>query len=276
MDAAQPSQRPGADDLKPVRPPTFCFLPGPPPPARVSLQTIDEHACPYLPGRSSSSRAFWAQRMPGKLYHRFMDAGFRRSGKVFYQPVCRGCRACQPIRVPVATFAPSKSQRRVFKRNADLTVTRVEPQPTAETFDLYRRYVSQWHDKDASDPEQGWEAYVSFLYDSPVQTVAYQYRDPAGRLLGVGICDLCDDSLSSVYFYHDPGEASRGLGTFGAVFEIEEARRLDIPFYYLGFWIDGCRTMQYKSTFRPNEILHPDGQWRVNAAVGENASAAPQ
>ena len=272
MAAAEPSHQSGGNDGNLARLPAFCFLPGPPPPVRVSLQIIDEHACPYLPGRSSSSRAFWAQRMPGELYHRFMDAGFRRSGKVFYQPVCRGCRACQPIRVPVATFAPSKSQRRSVKRNADLTVTRVEPKPTAETFDLYRRYVSQWHDKDVSDPQEGWEAYASFLYDSPVDTVAYHYRDPAGQLFGVGICDLCDDSLSSVYFYHDPAQAARGLGTFGAVFEIDEARRLGIPYYYLGFWVDGCRTMQYKSSFRPNEILHPDGRWRATAASAEDAA----
>jgi arginine-tRNA-protein transferase len=78
----------------------------------------------------------------------------------------------------------------------------------------------------------------------------------------VGICDVCNDSFSSVYFYHDPAEAKRGLGTFGALYEIEEARRMGIPHYYLGYWVDGCPTMHYKNAFRPNEVLHPDGVWR--------------
>ena len=130
---------------------------------------------------------------------------------------------------------------------------------TDEKFDLYRRYVSRWHGKDEPETPEGLKA---FLYSSPVDTVEYLYRDPAGKLLGVGICDVCSRSLSTVYFYHDPDASARGLGTFAALFEIEEARRLGIPYYYLGFWIDGCPTMHYKASFRPNEVLHPDGAWR--------------
>lgn len=272
MSASRPSS--GPFDVGPLpAPATFSFFPAQPPPVALRLHTSAPHDCPYLPGRQSTSRAFWAERMPGAVYHRFMDAGFRRSGKVFYQPVCAGCRACQPLRVPVATFAASKSQRRCWRRNADLGVTLVvDPAPDAERFDLYQRYVSQWHGKDASDPDEGWEAFTSFLYESPVDTVEYLYRDPAdGGLLAVGVCDVCADSFSSVYFYHDPAHAHRGLGTYGALYEIEEARRLGVPHYYLGFWVDGCGTMHYKAGFRPNEVLHPDGVWRPNAEPSPHA-----
>ena len=54
------------------------------------------------------------------------------------------------------------------------------------------------------------------------------------------------------------------LGTFGALYELEQAGMLGIPFYYVGYWIPGCGTMEYKSSFRPNEVLHPDGVWRPN------------
>jgi arginine-tRNA-protein transferase len=80
----------------------------------------------------------------------------------------------------------------------------------------------------------------------------------------VGICDVCSRSLSSVYFYFDPAEASRGLGTFSSLWEIEFARRRAIAYYYLGYWVGGCATMHYKCTFRRHEILHPDGVWREN------------
>ena len=237
---------------------------------RVRLVVTPNHACSYLPGRVSRNRAVWADSLPGSLYHRFMDAGFRRSGKVLYQPACGGCRECRSIRVPVATFRPGKSQRRCLRKNADLVVASGRAVATDEKFDLYRRYVTQWHGKDAAEEDRA--SFESFLYDSPVETVEYTYRDPAGRLLAVGICDVCPESFSTVYFYHNPADARRSLGTFGALYEIEAARGMGIPHYYLGFWINGCGTMDYKSRFRPAEVLHPDGIWRPleEGAVGDD------
>jgi arginyl-tRNA--protein-N-Asp/Glu arginylyltransferase len=79
----------------------------------------------------------------------------------------------------------------------------------------------------------------------------------------VGLCDWCEQrSLSSVYFFHDPAESRRGLGTFGAMMEIELARRMGIAHYYLGYWIANCSTMSYKASFRPCELLNGDGVWR--------------
>jgi len=131
-----------------------------------------------------------------------------------------------------------------------------------ELFDLYSRYIRQWHSRDDPESPDGLEA---FLYRSPVNTFEFLYRDPAGKLIGVGICDVSRQSLSSVYFYHDPESSDRSLGTFAVLYEIEEARQAGIPHYYLGYWVDGCRTMQYKANFRPHEVLHPDGAWHRGA-----------
>jgi arginine-tRNA-protein transferase len=214
-----------------------------------------------LPGRDAQTRAFMAGRIDPEIYHDLMDAGFRRSGRLVYQPICAGCRECRPIRVPVATFTPSKSQRRAWRRNQDIVVTVGEALATDEKFDLYGKYVEKWH----SRPEEAEpEAFVSFLYDSPVDTLEFTYRNAQGKLLGVGICDICARSLSSVYFFFDPAEAARGLGTFSTLWEIDYARRRGAPHYYLGYWISGCATMHYKCAFRPHELLHPDGIWREN------------
>jgi arginine-tRNA-protein transferase len=248
-----------------LHPSSFSFYPAIPPPVRIRLTTLGEHACPYLPGRMSTSRAVWAEQLPPELYHAFMDAGFRRSGKLLYQPACRGCRACRSIRVPVTEFRPSKSQRRCRRRNDDLRVSAGEPVATDEKYDLYRRFLAGRFDRCGDDESR--ESFERFLYDSPVQTLEFEYRDGGGRLLAVGICDVCNDSLSSVYFYFDPAEARRGLGTFGALREIETAARLGIPYYYLGFWVAGCSAMQYKAAFAPNEVLYPDGLWRPGDPV---------
>jgi arginine-tRNA-protein transferase len=235
--------------------------PSHPAPAGVPLHVFPDHDCSYLPGRRAATRGLFVDRMPGEMYHRFMDAGFRRSGKLVYQPVCRGCRACVALRVPVGSFRASKSQRRCVRKNAGLLVTCGEPEATEEKFTLYRRYVAEWHGK--GQEQEDWQTFESFLYESPVETVEYCYREPGGRLLAVGICDVCAASLSSVYFYFDPTQAVRGLGTFGALHEIATAREMGIAHYYLGFWVDGCGAMQYKASFRPCEVLHSDGVWRM-------------
>jgi leucyl-tRNA---protein transferase len=237
----------------------FCPFPALPPPVDVPLTTLLPHDCPYLPGREATLRAFRVQQMPGEVYHQFLDAGFRRTGQIIYQPVCRGCRACMPIRVPVTEFTPNKSLRRCRRRNADLRVSIAEPSMTDEKVDLYRRYLAGRHN--GTGDEQA-DSLRDFLYCWPAEALEFTYRDAAGKLLAVGICDVCPQSLSSVYFFFDPGEPRRGLGNFGALTEIDYAAQSGIPYWYLGYWVKGCRAMEYKADFQPNELLHPDGQWR--------------
>jgi arginine-tRNA-protein transferase len=231
----------------------------------LQLVVLDEHPCVYLPDRVARSRGFLAPvRMSGQLYHRFMDAGFRRSGRLIYQPVCAACRACVPIRVPTEEFRPSKSQRRCRRRNLDLVVEVGAPRATGEKFDLYQRYLTGRHDRLMDDDRESME---SFLYDSPIDTLEFTYRDSAGKLLAVGICDVCPRSLSSIYFFFDPEHRRRGLGTFGALVEIAFAAQHEIPHYYLGYWVSGARTMEYKTSFRPYELLGPDGLWHRAATI---------
>jgi arginine-tRNA-protein transferase len=214
----------------------------------------------------SQMRAFYVDSFSPRLYHDFMDAGFRRSGEVIYQPICRGCRACLPMRVPVDRFRESKSQRRCRRRNADLSVSVTDaPVATDEKFELYRKYLSDWHETPPAEDDR--QSFESFLYDSPVRTIEFAYRDAGGRLVGVGICDVClEKSLSSVYFYHDPAEFKRGVGTYGVLCEIDFAIRCSIPYYYLGYWVKGCAAMEYKASFRPCQVLQPDGSWQAAAA----------
>jgi arginine-tRNA-protein transferase len=193
-----------------------------------------------------------------------MDAGFRRSGRIVYQPACPHCRACVPIRIPVASFKASKSQRRCWRRNADLIVETSEPRASDEKFALYQRYLTQWHGRDEAEASRR-DEFEAFLYDSPVRSVEFTYRTRAGALVAVGIGDLCNKSLSSAYLYHDPAHAKRGLGTYGALYEIAFAARMGIAHYYVGYWVAGCHSMAYKSTYRPFELLDADGHWRSSA-----------
>ena len=251
---------------------SFAHYPANPAPTSVRLHLFDEHPCSYLPNRTARMRGVVAGRATPEVYHAFMDAGFRRSGRLIYQPVCRSCRACRPLRVCVDRFLPNKSQRRCWRRNGDLIVTIGTPVSDDEAYEIYQRYKSQWHgrtDAEANESDER-QAFESFLYDSPVNTVEFRYRESNGRLLAVGICDLSDTSLSSVYFYFDPDAADRSLGTFGAMREIEFARAKSISYYYLGYWIAACAAMSYKARFQPFELLHDDGIWREPSPPGSS------
>jgi len=226
----------------------------------VRLITPPGRPCPYLPDQIATLRAFYVDRMAGATYHDFLDAGFRRAGHVIYQPACTGCRACQSLRVPAAEFSPGKSLRRCWRRNADLIVEAGPPILTDEKHDLYRRYLAARHDRAMDDDP---DSLREFLYDSPVETIEFTYRDGSGQLLAVGIWDVCRRSISSVYFYFDPDHERRGLGNYGVMAEIDYARREKIPHWYAGFWVKGCRAMEYKANFRPHELLGTDGAWHV-------------
>jgi leucyl-tRNA---protein transferase len=228
--------------------------------ARTGLPLLrgELHACPYVPGRVAREDYALGGEMDGAIYQQLMDGGFRRAGRVFYRPTCPACAACVPIRVPVATFAASRSQRRAQRRNADVQVSTGEPRLDAERYELYQRYQTSRHDPldESSAASLG-----RFLYESPLETLEMTYR-VHGRLVGVGIVDLCPISLSSVYFFFDPDESRRGLGAFSALCEIEECRRRGLPYWYIGFYVAGCHKMEYKRSFRPAELLATDSTWQ--------------
>jgi leucyl-tRNA---protein transferase len=241
--------------------PNLSHYPALPPPVRLPLTVMPDHPCPYLPDRIETSRGFEIGKLSADTYHSFMDAGFRRSGSLVYQPVCRGCRECRPIRLAVGKFTPSKSQRRCLRRNSDIRLTIAPPVVTREKFNLYNRYMAEWH----GSARESRSEFESFLYESPTDTIEFTFRDDGGRLLAIGICDVCSRSMSSVYFYFDPAEVRRGLGTFGALMEIRQAQRAGIAYYYLGYWIRACPAMSYKSSFGPAELLDGDGVWREHS-----------
>jgi arginine-tRNA-protein transferase len=225
--------------------------------ARVEPHPGPAFPCPYLPDR-------WARHVtlaPGTVspgaYHALMDLNFRRLGPVFYRPACDGCRECRMLRLPVAGFRPSRSQRRCLARNRDVSVEVGAPVATEEKRRLYARYLQARHDGEMDGSPEEFEG---FLYTSRIRTVELSYR-AGGRLIGAGIADVEPLAMSAVYFYFDPGEARRAPGVFNVLRLLEECRRRGLPHLYLGFYVRGCAKMSYKAGYRPAELLGPDGAW---------------
>jgi len=218
-----------------------------------------EMSCPYLPERLSRSEAYCTEWIDGSTYEKLMARGFRRSGHVIYRPRCRGCNECRQLRIPVGRFEPSRSMRRIRRRNADLTVSPGVPEPTRDKFDIFTRYLDHQHD---DMMPRSYDAFAEFLYDSPLETVEFCYA-LGQRIVGVSIADRCPGGLSSVYCFFDPEFQDRSLGTFSVLWEVEHCRTHGLPYYYLGYHIANSSTMAYKSRFRPNEILVGDNQWII-------------
>lgn len=213
--------------------------------------------CPYLPGRYSRTEAYRVEELDPFLYERLLGCGFRRSGRIVYRPRCEDCRECRQLRVPVAGFSPSRSQRRVLRANADVSVRVQSPRATDEKYILFRAYLDRRHDEAM---ERSVEAFQDFLYDSPTATLEFEYRIGT-RLVGVSIADRCFDGLSSVYMYYDPEMARRSPGTFSVLHEIQFTRSAGMSYYYLGYYVAGCSSMAYKARFRPCHILVENNRW---------------
>ena len=82
----------------------------------------------------------------------------------------------------------------------------------------------------------------------------YEFR-LAGRLVAVAVTDVLPNGLSAVYTFYDPSEERRSLGRFAILWQIQEAARLGLRAVYLGYWIKNCRKMNYKTEYRPIELL---------------------
>jgi arginine-tRNA-protein transferase len=223
--------------------------------------------CPYLPGKYER-KVFTELKGSDavELNEALSRIGFRRSQNVVYRPSCEGCRACVSVRVVARQFAPSTTQRRIQKRNADVDVRICEPWTTPEQFDLLRRYLGRRHPDGGMTRMDAYD-YAEMVEQTPVNTLIIEYREPEadgrpGRLIGCCLTDRQSDGLSMVYSFFDPDHPTRsGLGTFIILDHVGRAAAAGLDYVYLGYWIEGCERMNYKTRFRPIERLTARG-WR--------------
>ena len=224
--------------------------------------------CPYLPGRIE--RKVFA-RLSGTLAQPLNEAltnsGFRRSQMIAYRPACDGCSACVSVRIVVDEFAPSRSQKRIRKRNSDLVRTEVPAEATREQFALLRTYLDSRH-AGGGMSDMGLFDYVAMVEETPVTTHLVEYRlkregDEQGTLTATALTDVLRDGLSMVYSFYHPGEIARSLGSYMITDHIAAARARGLPYVYLGYWIAGSAKMDYKSKFRPLEALGAEGWARL-------------
>lgn len=227
--------------------------------------TTPEQKCGYLPEQLSTSLFVDPKaKISKETYSTLSNLGFRRSGKHFYRPYCENCQACTPIRVNAALFTPSKSQKRILKKNTELKIQILPAGFHEDHYLLYEKYLHSRHaDGDMFPPSRS--QYRSFLVDghSCTQFIEFSLN---GQVCAVAVCDQLNDGLSAIYTFFDPDFSSLSLGKLAILWQIEESKKRGLKYLYLGYFIKDCRKMAYKNQYFPFEA-RISNQWLTEAQL---------
>lgn len=219
------------------------------------------HACSYMEGREAQNIYPDPNKpMTNSLYSQLIEHGFRRSGDMTYRPMCANCQDCVPVRINVAQFKFSRSQRRCMNRNKDLRISVHSATFNPDHYQLYCNYLATRHiDGGMDDPTE--ESYLRFLTSKWSDTQFIEIHDK-DKLVAVAVTDYVNQGLSALYTFFDPTMGKRSLGIFSVLVQVNIAQSLGLPWVYLGYWIKDCRKMQYKQNFSALEC-YLNQQWRL-------------
>ena len=216
--------------------------------------------CPYLDGRQSSNIIVDpTYAIDPAAYDFLLENGFRRSAGMVYRPACPACKACKSTRVPVMNFTPNRSQKRAWRRvEKDLSVQPLKPEFNQVHFELYKNYTRSRH-AGSEMTESNISQYMHFLASDWSDTIFLEIKHDQ-RLLAVAVTDKQPQSISALYTFFDPEKSHLSPGVIGILAQIELARKLELDWLYLGYWIQDCQKMSYKTQYRPIQI-YDSGQW---------------
>lgn len=196
-----------------------------------------------------------------KLNDSLSKQGFRRSQNVLYRPSCADCAACLSARINVEAFSPSKSQRRILRRNRYLERRATSAWATEEQYELFRRYLESRHAQGGMADMDAFE-FAAMIEETPIRTRVVEYADgDTGDLVAACLTNVLDDGVSMVYSFYEPGLTRQSLGTYIILDHVEIAREAGLPNVYLGYWVPGSAKMGYKSAFSGLEV-YSGGEWQ--------------
>ncbi|MBP9568885.1 MAG: arginyltransferase [Aeromonadaceae bacterium] len=212
-----------------------------------------EHGCSYLPDEAEQLMVLLDDKHRNPVgYENLLVAGFRRSGNDLYRPHCQGCSACHSLRIPVRQFTASRSQKRIQHNNRDIRLV-LSTQDKPEYYDLFARYIHERHHDGSMFPATR-NQYDGFLLCDWLTPYFLEFRLNQ-QLVALAITDPLPHSLSAMYTFFDPAFADRSLGTLAILTQLELAQRMNRQWLYLGYQVDACRKMKYKTKFHPHELL---------------------
>ncbi len=229
----------------------------------LSFAKTAAHPCSYLKGEMATTLFMLPnQSIDNTVYTALAEFGFRRSGRHIYKPFCGDCQACISVRVPTNEFEPTRNQKRVIKKNHDIEQRWVKSIDTEEHYQLFEKYIRCRHQDGDMYPASKAQ-FQDFLVRGVDCTQYIEFRFE-NKLMACSVVDVIENGLSAVYTYFDPDYDHRSPGKLAILSLIEQAKHRKLPYLYLGYWIKECAKMNYKSDYRPMEILRQHQWLRVN------------
>jgi arginine-tRNA-protein transferase len=223
--------------------------------------------CPYLAGRMERKLFTSLQGDAAtELNDTLSKQGFRRSQNVLYRPSCSDCAACMSARIRVKDFTPTRSQKRVLKRNSFLKRRATSPWATEEQYALFRTYLDERHASGGMADMDMFE-FAAMVEETPIRSRVVEYSDTRvpveerGGPVAACLTDILDDGLSMVYSFFEPSLSRNSPGTYLILDHIAIAQELKLPYVYLGYWVPGSPKMGYKANFSGIEV-YSEGRWQ--------------
>lgn len=213
--------------------------------------------CSYFKNRNARSVvAMPISHLSPNEFGNLIAQGFRRSGYYIYRPQCQNCRECVPVRICVDGFKLNRSQKKNLQKFSHLQISTKELVFDPEYFAIYKKYQQHRHSGGAMAQDTP-EHYQQFFLETLVDSVLIEFVGD-GQIKIVSLIDYTNDGISAVYTFFDIDENSEstknsGLGIYAILWQIEYAKKLNLKYVYLGYWIKACDKMNYKEKFQPLE-----------------------
>jgi arginyl-tRNA--protein-N-Asp/Glu arginylyltransferase len=223
---------------------------------RVLKECAIDDDCAYLDNRQQRTHYKVIENCDIHQCSNLIKRGWRRFGSMFFRPICGDCTSCESIKIDVENYTYSKSSRRIIKKASHLRTVIQHPTLSSEHLRIFRMYHDHMKHK------KGWEAqqvspqnyYMSFVQGHSDFGYEVLYFDE-DRLVAVDLIDILDDGISSIYFYYDPEYQHLSLGKYSLLYQIEYAKQHSLDWIYLGYYVEECPSLSYKSQYKPYTTL---------------------
>lgn len=220
---------------------------------KLRLYQSMPYPCPYIPSNTAHHYTTESNLpLNSHIYSQLIDMGFRRAGDRIHKPNCSLCKQCVSLRIPVAEFSPTRSQRRILNKNTNHYVSMVTQPDHTDYYALYYKYISQRH-PDTESMQEVQDTFDNFFFSPWSESFCLEIRLQNNDLICVAICDEINQGWSAVYTFYDPDYSKYSLGSFSILSQIKLLQQQGLDYLYLGYWINDCDKMNYKTQFKPCE-----------------------
>jgi len=212
--------------------------------------------CSYLEGKEQTTHYKVIDNCSSASCQDLIERGYRRFGKMYFRPICESCNECQSIKIDVENFTFSKSAKRVMKKAKEFRSYMQRPTLTYEHLEIFEKYHKHMQGKKGWDYNETTQEhyYNSFIngHEDFGYEVLYFYEN---RLIAVDLIDILEDGISSIYFYYDPDFSNYSLGKLSLYNQIKYAKNTKKKWIYLGYYVEDCSSLSYKSEYKPYKTL---------------------